>query len=245
MPRATIRQRWSDIALIALNRTGMRAPAIFRRIGIPRRAVYGVLRRPAVRPNEVTDRPRSGSLLKGMCRQWLQTGLNWHYGGLTAQKYTDHILGPHNEPQIDNHALADIVVFKPGEGFLANAAIYVLLWTAKGPDINIIESIWSYISRRINGMNPLPRHTTGLHAAVHNEWQSVTQARIRRFSDQRCTPIRAIVQAPDWHVNYYWIVEWIFLVVIICVWNFHYAWCIISIHWSMLESLSWKVIFNQ
>ena len=81
------------------------------------------------------------------------------------------------------------------EGFLANAAIYVLLWPAKGPDINISESMWSYISRRINGMNPLHRNTTGLRAAVHNEWQSVTQARIRRFSDQRCTPIRAIVQA--------------------------------------------------
>ena len=38
MPRTTIRQCWSVIALIALNRTGMRAPAIFRRIGIPRRA---------------------------------------------------------------------------------------------------------------------------------------------------------------------------------------------------------------
>ena len=52
MPRTTIRQRWSVIALIALNRTGMRAPAIFRRIGIPRRAVYGVLRRHAVWPND-------------------------------------------------------------------------------------------------------------------------------------------------------------------------------------------------
>ena len=114
MPRTTIRQRWSVIALIALNRTGMRAQAIFRRIGIPLRAVCGVLRRHAVRPNEVTDLPRSGRSRKGMCQQWLQTGLSWHYGGLTAQKYTDHILGPHNEPHIGNHALADIVVFKPG-----------------------------------------------------------------------------------------------------------------------------------
>ena len=48
----------------------------------------------------------------------------------------------------------------------------------------------------------IPRNTAGLRAAAPNEWQSVTQARIRRFSDQRCTPIRAIVQAPDWHVNY-------------------------------------------
>ena len=69
MPRTTIRQRWGVIALIALNRTRMRAPAIFRRIGIPRRAVYGVLRQHAVSPNEVTDLPRSGRTRKGMCQQ--------------------------------------------------------------------------------------------------------------------------------------------------------------------------------
>ena len=114
IPRTTMRQLWSVIALIVLNRTGMRAPAILRRIGIPRRAVYGVLRRHAVRPNEVTDLPHSGRPRTGMCQQWLKTGLSWHYEGLTAQKYADHILGPHNEPRIDNHASVDIVVFKPG-----------------------------------------------------------------------------------------------------------------------------------
>ena len=110
-PRTTIRQRWG---VIAPNRTGMRAPVILRRIGIPRRAVYGVLIRHAVRPNEVKDLPRSGRPRKGMCQQWLQTGLSWHYGGLTAQKYTDHIRRPHDESHIDNHAVADRAVFKPG-----------------------------------------------------------------------------------------------------------------------------------
>ena len=53
--------------------------------------------------------------------------------------------------------------------FLANAVIDVHLWPAKGPDINIIDSIWSYISSRINEMNPLPGNTAGLRAAVHIE----------------------------------------------------------------------------
>ena len=69
MLRTTIRQLWSVIALTALNRTGMRAPAIFRRIGIPRREVYGVSRRHAVRPDEVTDLLRSGRPRKRMCQQ--------------------------------------------------------------------------------------------------------------------------------------------------------------------------------
>ena len=63
MPRTTIRQRWG---VIALNRTGMTAPAILRRTGIPRRAVNGVLSPHAVRPNDVKDLPRSGRPRKGM-----------------------------------------------------------------------------------------------------------------------------------------------------------------------------------
>ena len=96
----------------------MRGPAILRRIGIP--AVYNILSWHAVRPNDVKDLPNSGRSRKGMCQQWLQTGLSWHYGGLTAQKYADHILRPHDKPHIDRHALADSVVFKPGwaRGFL-------------------------------------------------------------------------------------------------------------------------------
>ena len=66
MPRTIIRQSWS---VIALNRPGMTAPVILRRIGIPQRAVYGVLSRHAVRPNEVTDLPRSSRPRKGMCQQ--------------------------------------------------------------------------------------------------------------------------------------------------------------------------------
>ena len=202
MPRATIRQRWSVIALIALNRTGMRAPVIFRRIRIPRRAVYGVLRRHAVRPNEVTGLPRSGRPRKGLCQQWLQTGRSWHYGGLTAQKYTDHIL-------LMSHTLIIMhwQIYLPSSqdkrGVSCQCGDLCPPVANKGSGYQYYwEHIWSYISRRINGMNQLPRNTTGLRAAVHNESQSVTQARIRRFSDQRCTPIRSIVQALDWHVNY-------------------------------------------
>ena len=47
---------------------------------------------------------------------------------------------------------------------LNKSAIDVLLWPAKSPDINVIKNVWSVMSRRINGMNPLPRNATELHA---------------------------------------------------------------------------------
>ena len=70
--------------------------------------------------------------------------------------------------------------------FLATAAIDVLLWPAKSPDINIIENIWSIMSRNINGMNPVPK----------------TAAAIRRLVVSVPRRLRAIVDARGGHVNY-------------------------------------------
>ena len=67
------------------------------------------------------------------------------------------------------HWQIDLSSSQDKRGFLAKAVIDVLLCPAKGPDINSIEIIWSYISRRINEMNLLPRNTDWLRAAVHNE----------------------------------------------------------------------------
>ena len=42
----------------------------------------------------------------------------------------------------------------------------LLLWPHKSPDINIIEKIWSDISREINTKNSMPRNAHELRAAV-------------------------------------------------------------------------------
>ena len=40
---------------------------------------------------------------------------------------------------------------------LTGAALDVLEWPAKNPDINIIKNVWSVLLRRIYGMNPLSK----------------------------------------------------------------------------------------
>ena len=60
---------------------------------------------------------------------------------------------------------------------LANATSHML--SAKNPDINIIANLWSNMSKTINGMNPLPQIAAEFRAAVHNEWQNITQTSVR------------------------------------------------------------------
>ena len=48
---------------------------------------------------------------------------------------------------------------------LTGVAIDVLVWSVNNPDINIIKNVWSVMLSRINGVDPLPKNTTELHAA--------------------------------------------------------------------------------
>ena len=57
MSRTTIGQRWR---VIALSEQGMSSRAISARLGIPKSTVCNIVNRHAVRPGDVSDRPRSG-----------------------------------------------------------------------------------------------------------------------------------------------------------------------------------------
>ena len=48
---------------------------------------------------------------------------------------------------------------------LTGAAFDVLMWPAKTPAINIFTYEWSVMLRRVDGVNPLPKNATELHAA--------------------------------------------------------------------------------
>ena len=112
--------------------------------------------------------------------------------GPTAEKYTVEILRPNVKQHIAYYALADWAALvqdgaTPQTAMIRqkafnNAAIDVLLWPGKSPYINIIKNIWSVISRRINGMNPLrwmTEHHIGVHTTISGQRSTPTSRHCR------------------------------------------------------------------
>ena len=63
------------------------------------------------------------------------------------------------------------------------------------PDLNIIENIWAYIGNVINSGEVLPRTVEELRITVHNIWQAMTQARIRRLVSSCRRRVIAVINA--------------------------------------------------
>ena len=134
-------------------------------------------------------------------------------GNLNGRRYVDEILEPHVEPHMDNHALNDRPIFmqdgatphtaRISQGFLHDAAIDVMLWPSKSPDLNIIENLWSHISRSINALPERPRNAAQLRDAVHDKWRALSQARVQRLVRSLHRRVRAVVEADGGHIPYW------------------------------------------
>lgn len=56
------------------------------------------------------------------------------------------------------------------QDYLHQAAIDVMLWPSISPDLNIMENIWSFMSRHINVAEVLPRSCVGLCTTLGWQW---------------------------------------------------------------------------
>ena len=136
--------------------------------------------------------------------------------GLTAQNCSDEIVRPPVKPHIDYQALADGTAFMQGgttphtanisQEVRADAAIRVLVWPAKNPDINIIKNVWSVMLRRINGMKPLPQNAARLHVACTVNGRTS----LRRAHDDHWTAVRSdFVPSSKIEVDIFIIIEYL------------------------------------
>jgi transposase len=66
--------------------------------------------------------------------------------------------------------------------YLQSEAVTSVHWPAMNPDLNPIEHIWDMLGRRIHAREPLVQNIRQLEAALHREWQQLTQQDIRRLT---------------------------------------------------------------
>ena len=68
-------------------------------------------------------------------------------------------------------------------------------WPAMSPDLYPIEHIWDMLSRHIHAQEPSMQNTGQLEAALHREWQQLSQQDIRRLTGGMRRRVEAVIQA--------------------------------------------------
>ena len=106
-------------------------------------------------------------------------------GNLTGDQYSRDVLQQVVVPHFDNHPLATRPVYmddnarphrsRPVTTSLQSEAVTFLPWPAMSPDLNPIEHIWDMLSRRIHAREPPVQNIRQLEAALHREWQQLSQ----------------------------------------------------------------------
>ena len=76
--------------------------------------------------------------------------------------------------------------------YLQSEAVTSVPWPAMSPDLNPIEHIWD---SRIQAREPLVQNIRQLEAALHQEWQQLSQQNIQRLTGGMRRRVEAVIQA--------------------------------------------------
>ena len=128
---------------------------------------------------------------------------------LTDDQYIRDVLQPVLVPHFDNHPLATRPVYMDDNArphrsravtaYLQSGALTSVPWPAMSPDLNPIEHIFDMLGRRIQAREPPVQNIRQLEAALHREWQQLSQQDIRRLTGR----IEAVIQAREGYTRYW------------------------------------------
>jgi transposase len=133
-------------------------------------------------------------------------------GNLTGDQYIRDVLQPVVVPHFDNHPLATRPVYMDDNArphrsravtaYLQIEAVTSVPWPAMSLDLNPIEHIWDMLGCRIHAREPPVQNIRQLEAALHREWQQLSQQDIRRLTGGMRCRVEAVIQARGGYTRY-------------------------------------------
>ena len=132
-------------------------------------------------------------------------------GNLTGHQYIRDVLQP-VVPHFDSHPLATRHVYMDDNArphrpravtaYPQSEAVTSVPWPAMSPNLNPIEHIWDMLGRRIQAWEPPVQNIRQLEAALHREWQQLSQHDIRRLTGGMRRRVEAVIQARGGYTRY-------------------------------------------
>jgi transposase len=125
-------------------------------------------------------------------------------GNLTSDQYIREVLQPVVVPHFDNHPLATRPVYmddnaRPHRSRAVTAYLQsetvTSLFLGQPWDLNPIEHIWDMLGRRMQAREPPVQNIRQLEAALHREWQQLSQQDIRCLTGGMRRRVEVVIEA--------------------------------------------------
>ena len=118
--------------------------------------------------------------------------------------------------------------------YLQSEAVTSVPWSAMSPDLNHIEHIWDMLGRHIHGREPPVQNIRQLEAALHREWQQLSQQDIRRLTGGMRRRVETVIQHVGvtlgtelWTID---VVKWFISDVLKVKWQFYRAFWTVKVN---------------
>ena len=149
----------------------------------------------------------------GVYLSWLQAGINHHtrpssWWSVHQRRLATSCCPPFRQPPTSYKACVygwqrQVSLFKSSNRLPPKRNVTSVPWPAISTDLNPIEHIWNMLGRRIQDRERPVQNIRQLEAALHREWQQLSQQDIRRLTGGMRRRVKAVIQTRGGYTRYW------------------------------------------